>query len=257
MTGHRWERERAAVLMQRSRPGTSSRRRAEILVRDARRGQRAGAGMGDSVVTDDVSPAWWRRRAAKEGGSAAGTVALALVGTAAAVVAGPGVLAGYGGYRALERYAAPRVGRLWVWPHLAAAGALALVLRLTGVPLGISFQLDRRFPVSLIELGPWWGWAAWQVVWALAATAYWIWAWGWAGVPAGAVAAPAKNRDGSWKATPEHKKVQLGTVAPTQTARPVHTRPRRPGAMGRVLDAVEALGDGMLAGWRRVTRWRR
>ncbi|MBE7157895.1 MAG: hypothetical protein INR62_05600, partial [Rhodospirillales bacterium] len=63
---YRWERERGAHLENRSRPGTSRRRRAQVLARAAHRGQRTGLGVGESQVGDDLVPSWWRRAIAEQ-----------------------------------------------------------------------------------------------------------------------------------------------------------------------------------------------
>lgn len=210
MSTHRWERERAAHLLAGSRPGTDRRRRAELLARAARRGAREGTGVSQSTLVDEVTPSRWCRMTTDEDGSRPlGKKVRAGFGYAVVgAVAGAGLAAGRGLYEVLARVS-PRIGRLWAWPWVAAAGALAVALALAGVPFGFGLRMDRRFPLSLLHYGPWPAWLLWQVAIALASVGYLVWAWGWAAVPRGAVAPPEKNKDGSFRATPDDKKIRL------------------------------------------------
>ncbi|MFT3661757.1 MAG: hypothetical protein QM809_10235 [Gordonia sp. (in: high G+C Gram-positive bacteria)] len=216
MTGpaYRWERERAAALLEGSRAGTGRRRRAEILARDARRAARADTGVAQSQLVDEITPWWWRRWTTNDDGErrTGRKVALGAGLVVGAVVAGPGVAAGRGVYRLLWQRA-PRVGRRGWRAWGTAAGALAAVLAACGVPLGVAVRLDRRFPLTLIDLGPWWAWLLWQAVFALVTVAWLLWAWAWGAVPADAVAPPEKNSDGSWRETPDAERVKLDPLA--------------------------------------------
>ncbi|GAA2375911.1 hypothetical protein [Gordonia cholesterolivorans] len=207
---HRWERERAAHLLAGSRAGTDRRRRAEQLARTARRGARSGAGVGQSALVDEVTPSRWRRMTTAEDGSRplGKKVRVGFGYAVVGAVAGAGIAAGRGMYAGLARIS-PRVGRLWAWPWGAVAGALGVTLWALDVPFGLGLRFDRRFPLSLFQWGPWWAWALWQTAIALVVTGYLVWAWGWAGVPKGAVAPKERNKDGSFRATPDSKKVRL------------------------------------------------
>lgn len=201
---YRWEAERAAWLRERARAGTSRARRADVLTRAAWRHKRDASGVSASVSQEIPKPAIWRWTHGP-GGEPRRRVLVAAAALVLVPLAGAGVVAGKGAYLALERWVAPRVGRLWWWPPLVAAGALWLVRSLlTDWPvLGVSLALTNRFPLDLVSVGGWAGWASLQAVVALVALAHQIHAWGWQGVPRGAVATPAKNKDGSWRVAPE------------------------------------------------------
>ena len=207
---HRWERERAAHLLAGSRAGTDRRRRAEILARTARRGARSGTGVGQSALVDEVTPSRWRRMTTAEDGSRplGKRVRVGFGYAVVGAVSGAGLAVGKGLYEGLARLS-PRVGRLWAWPWAALAGALAATLWALDVPYGLSVHLDRRFPLSLFQWGPWWAWALWQTAIALSVVAFLVWAWGWAAVPKRAVAPKERNKDGSFRQTPDKKKVKL------------------------------------------------
>lgn len=214
MSAHRWERERAAWAQDHSRAGTSGRRRAELLAREARRGQLAGAGVGAAPLQDDVTPPLWRRLLTGEDVGLGKKVGLGVVGVLGTVIGGVGIAAGQGVYRVLLRIS-PRIGRLWWWPW-AVLAALLLALRwmLTDWPaLGFWLGIGRYFPGSFIGFGGWAGWLDFQLIVAAATTAYLIRAWGWPGVPRGAVAPPERNKDGSFYVTPDKDKARLDPLA--------------------------------------------
>ena len=215
-TTYLWERERSAYLLAHSRPGTSRRRRAEVLARKARRGQRAGTGVAGSALHDEVTPALWRRLVSKDDDteSLARGLFVGLGACAGLVLVGPAVLIGWCAYKALERLAAPRIGRLPVWPGVAITVALLLVLVPLGVlPVGAQVHLLPHLPIVQVVYSKL-DWLTWQIVLAPAVTSYLVWAWGWAGVPKGAVKPAEKNADGSFRVTPDEEKVNLATIEP-------------------------------------------
>ncbi|WP_341257820.1 hypothetical protein [Gordonia malaquae] len=204
----RWERERSAWVLQHSRAGTSARRRAELLARADRRGQRDQHGLTAAVAQDEVTAPLWRRVALGEGRSPIKAVTYAGAVVVGGIVGGVGAAAGYGIYRGLWQIS-PRVGRLWAWPWAVAAGIGAVATWVLDLPLGVSIRFSRHFPVDLISIGPWWGWIIWQLVIALAVTGYLIRVWGWAGVPANAAIRDPRRKDGSFRETPDSQKVSL------------------------------------------------
>ncbi len=204
----RWERERSAWCLAHSRAGTSARRRAELLARADRRGQRDTHGLTAAVAQDEVTSPLWRRVALGEGRSPIKAITYAGVVVLGGIVGGVGAGIGYGVYQALWRYS-PRIGRLWAWPWAAAAGVLAVAAWTLDLPLGVGLQFTRHFPTDLVRIGPWGAWAAWQLVIALATVAWLVRAWGWAGVPRNAVTPNPRRKDGSFKSTPDSRKVAL------------------------------------------------
>lgn len=220
MTEYRWERERSAYLLAHSKPGGTLRRRSEILGRDVRRGTRAGAGVESAAVQDEVTPDLWRRLTRDPAtGERGRRVRYGVAAVVVAVAVGPGIALGVGCYKALVRVS-PRIGRLWWWPWALAAGIALISLLLTGVPFGIGPHLDRRFPLSLIQVGPWWAWLAWQTTVAIGVTAFEIWAWGWRGVPKGAVPKSDRNADGSFREIGDDEKFRLDTGGDTDYVPP-------------------------------------
>lgn len=211
MTDYRWERERSAYLLAHSKPGGTLRRRSEILGRDVRRGTRAGAGMESVAVQDEVTPDLWRRLTRDPAtGERGRRVRYGLAAAVAAVVVGPGIALGLAGYRGLL-WASPRIGRLWWWPW-ALAAAVALVARwvLTDWPLlVVSLGVGRYFPADFISIGPLLAYLTWQLTVALVVVAVEIVVWGWMGVSKGAVPKSERNKDGSFRATPDKEKYQL------------------------------------------------
>lgn len=224
-----WERERAAYLLDRSRAGTSARRRAEVLARDARRLQRSSVGVGQTLAQDEITPAWHRRVTADAGPWTKGAV---YIGLGVAAVAG-GVGAAVGAklvYPELTRRAGPRMGRKMIWVGAGAAGvaAAAWIARaaLTDWPwLGIAFGVGRYFPGDWVTVGGVLGWLVFQLIVMLATVALMIWNWGWVGVPANAVKAPEKNADGSYYAPPESKLARLDPLAGVEVTRQERAAP--------------------------------
>lgn len=213
---YRWERERGRYLKESGgKAGNSRRRRSQQLLAKAHRAHRAGLGVGRAEIADDPIPPFYRRWTSDTDvdESMRRWVLIGLCGSVAAVLVGPGVAAGYGLYRRLEARS-PKIGRLWVWPWLAAA-VVALVILWAGglLTFGAGLHTIPYLPLvwpgmGLVEFVI--SWVCWQAVIALAATAYYIRAWGWAAVPAGAVVPPKQNPDGTWRETPEAEKVDIG-----------------------------------------------
>lgn len=204
----RWERERSAWVTAHSRPGTSARRRAELLARADRRGQRDEHGLTAAVAQDEVTATLLRRVMLGEGRSPIKAVTYMGACIIGGIVGGVGAVVGYGGYRALWQVS-PKIGRLWAWPWAVAAGTGAVAAWTLDLPLGVSLRFTRHFPTDLVQIGPWGAWATWQVVIALATVAVMIRAWGWAGVPRNAAIRDPRRKDGSFKATPDSRKVAL------------------------------------------------
>lgn len=234
----RWEKERAAWLMGRSRPGSSARRRAELLGRRARRLSRGGSGVAQTSLHEDVTPSLFRRSLSTNDG--AGEQLLRMIGVPilfglALLVVGPAIAIGAGLYH-LRWREAPKVGRLQDWPWIVA-GALSLVM-------GIAAQV-------YIDVGP----GAWLVLWPLALHVYlpillptWVWAqltlglfvagWyvhsnGWAAVPKSAAPKAEKDKNGEFIKTAEKDKIRLGSldgegkVESEATAEHAAPRPKR------------------------------
>ena len=218
----RWERQRAAWLVGHSSAhgglvAATMRRRAEILERSARRSERSGAGITATAVQDEVSPGLWHRLSHDGDGSRHHRPRWALVVLTTAVFVGPGLLVGRAAYRVLWRRS-PSIGRLWAWPWAVTAVVGAVVLAVLGVGFRPALHFDRRWPLTMIQVGPWWALLCWQLVVAGLTVAALITLWGWRGVPSKAVGAPIKNRDGSFREVREGDKLDLdpwkGQTAP-------------------------------------------
>lgn len=212
---YRWERERGDHLVSAPKGGTSRRRRGELLKRRAHRAQRAGTGVSEQTVVNDVTPRFFVRWTADAdpGEGLIRMIAMGVAGVVYALALGVGTAIGYGIYRVLDA-ASPRIGRLWAWPWAAAAGVLALVLWLVGwLTVGVPVELVPHWPILEPEMteGQFQAsWRSWQVVAVPAAVAFYIHSWGWAAVPAKAVTPSKQNADGSWKETAEKHKVDIG-----------------------------------------------
>ncbi|MFC8314073.1 hypothetical protein ACFUEJ_10685 [Gordonia sp. NPDC057258] len=209
----RWERHRAAWLIGHSSAhggaiSATMRRRAEILERSARRSERAGSGITATAVQDEVSPALWHRLTRDTDGSRHHRPRWVLAATAVAIFAGLGLLVGHGIYRLMWR-TSPSIGRLWAWPWAAVGMALALALALCGIGFRPIPHFDRHWPLTALTAGPWWALAGWQLVIAALTVASLIPLWGWRGVPARAVGAPIRNRDGTFREVSEADKLAL------------------------------------------------
>ena len=218
----RWERQRAAWLTGHSSGhggalSATMRRRAEILERSARRSERAGAGITATAVQDEISPGLWHRLTHDGDGSRHHRPRWAVAAVVVAAFVGPGLIVGHVVYRILWRRS-PSIGRLWAWPWAAVAALLALALAVSGVGFRPALHLDRYFPLTALRADPWWALVGWQSVVATATVAALIALWGWRGVPAKAVGAPIKNRDGSFREVREDEKASLdpwkGQAAP-------------------------------------------
>lgn len=212
MSDYRWERERAAWLLAHSKPGGSLRRRAEILARAARRGSRAGAGLATPAAQDEITPSTWLRLTRDSSGERHHRVRYGLLAGLLALLIGPGWLLGCAAYRFALLPLSSRIGRLWWWPWAVAAG-IALVARwlLTDWPLlVVSLGAGRYFPADFISIGAFpLAYVTWQLTVALVVVAVEIVVWGWMGVSKGAVPKSERNKDGSFRATPDKEKYQL------------------------------------------------
>lgn len=222
----RWEKERASWLMARSRPGSSARRRAELLGRRARRLGRGGSGVAETSLHEDVTPPLFRRMLKTGDGAGEQLARLAFVPllyAVAGLLVGPAVAIAAGLYRVVWQRA-PRIGRLRVWPWLASGSVVglvgAVVWHLSGAGPGMWWvmwppALHVYPPVAV----PTWLWG--QVTIALLLTGWTVRAQGWAAVPRGAVPKPEKDKNGEFIKTAEKDKVRLDPLA-GETAAPRH-----------------------------------
>ncbi|GAA3042968.1 hypothetical protein GCM10010528_23230 [Gordonia defluvii] len=203
----RYEKERAAWLRAGNGPLIASRmRRLDLLDRAVSRRDRGQAGLTGAAAVQSISkPSSWTATH-KPGGEWRGWVKWAAVPVAAILLPSvPGIYLGRYGYRALERFAGPKLGRrmLWIGAGFAALAAIALVARLvlTDWPwFGIGGTTQGYWPWEWITVGGLVGWIQWTLVVALGTAAYQVWAWGWAGAPTPGPAAPKKRADGTWTA---------------------------------------------------------
>lgn len=213
----RWEKERAAWLLARSKPGTVRRRRAELLSRQARHLGRGHTSAGESALHDDATERLFVRLMKTDEGSVDKLARLVLVpaGYAAMwLLVGAAVAVAAAIYRALWA-AAPKIGRLWAWPWAVA-----------GVVLGISVWcfLDHTIPVNA-SVWPrymvlyvdgaqlWTSWMWIQLTLGLLFTSLYVRAAGWAAVPKHAALKPKTDRDGEFVKTPDRQKVRLDPLA--------------------------------------------
>lgn len=214
MAATRWERERSAWLMERSRPGTMRRRRAEMLGLQARKATRGSAGIDQMSMREDITPPLWRRLLVTEDGVGERLTRLigvpVLYGTVGLVV-GPAMLVAAGIYKVLWSHA-PKIGRLWAWPWLVA-GVLLWVIQ------GLSFSFWG--PMAMVTVVPWplgldmnvaevfASWLLWQTSLGLVFTGAHILRSGWMAVKPGAVPKPDKDKNGQFRVTPDYEKVKL------------------------------------------------
>lgn len=210
----RWEKERAAFLLGRTKPGTSGRRRAEAIGRRAKRLGRTSAGLAEGSAREDITPSLFRRmlktdQGAKEQGARIFMVPI-LFGIVGLII-GPAIAVAAGLYGLLW-YRAPTLGRLWSWPWLAAGGLVLTVwvvlVAMPGsnvwsegmtihvyLPWGIGMWLGGQLGLGLLFTGI-------QIRWC-----------GWAVVHAGAAPKPTQDSDGNFLATPDDEKVDLDSLA--------------------------------------------
>lgn len=219
MAVSRWEKERAQFLLRQTRPGTSGRRRAEIIGRRAKHIGRAGAGLAEAATREDVTPSLLRRmlktdQGAKEQG--ARLVIVPMLFGAVGLIIGPAIAFAAALYGLLW-YRSPRIGRLWAWPWLTAGGVLltawVIVFAMPGsnvwtegmtlhvyLPWGVSMWLGSQIALGLMFTGV-------QIRWC-----------GWAVVHAGAAPKPVTDSDGNFLETPEDQKVALDALAGIEKA---------------------------------------
>ena len=181
-----WASERAAWLLAHSRPGTSRRRRAELLGQRARRDHRAATGVADSGMHEDVTPTLFRRMTTTDDGAGeklARAVGVPLLFAGVLALTGPGIL----GTRILYTRAvtqSPERGPLspMRW-YLAGAGLAVLGALLCWwiQPVVVTYHLwlgplvIHWLPVLLVGL-----WLQGSI--ALLGTGVWFTENGWAGV---------------------------------------------------------------------------
>lgn len=209
-----WEKQRSAWLMARTRPDTSGRRRAEMLSRRARRLSRGGSGVAETSLQEDVTPALFRRMLTSNDGAGEQLARLVFVPALfvlLGVLLGPAMAIATGLYY-LSWWKAPKIGRLWVWPWLAA-GTLSIVVGgfirsiIDPAPAAWLVAWPPTLHVYLPVLVPTWLWVQFSL--GLLLTGWFIRAHGWAAVPKGSAPKPEKDKDGEWIQTPEDAKVRL------------------------------------------------
>lgn len=214
----RWEKERAAWVLGRSRAGTSARRRAEMLGRRARRLGRSGTGVAETSLREEITPPLFRRLLSTDQGTGEQIarffgllLGLAVIG----LTVGPALALAAAIYGVLWQNA-PRIGRLWYWPWLVAGGASALVgvavIALAGKGTGVwlasgSMSVHVYIPMAI----PFWVWT--QLTLALLFAGGHIWRTGWLAVPVGAKPKPIKDKNGDFIKTPDSKKVKLDPLS--------------------------------------------
>ena len=96
---------------------------------------------------------------------------------------------------------------------MITAVPLLVLIPLGVLPVGVGVRVLPHLPLVQVVYSKA-DWLLWQVVLAPAVTAYLIWAWGWAGVPRGAVKPSERNKDGSFRVTPDEEKVSLTVSQP-------------------------------------------
>lgn len=214
----RWEKERSAWIMGRSRPGTSARRRAELLGRRARRLSRGGTSVAETSLHEDVTPSLLRRMLASNDGAGEQLARLVFVPVLFALfwlIAGPAVAIGAGLYY-LRWQRAPKIGRLLDWPWFLAGAAVgvtgAVLWYLSGVGPGLWFvPWPMAVHVYLPIFVPTYLWA--QVTAGLFITGWLVHSNGWAAVPKGAAPKPEKDANGEWLKVAEKDKVRLSALS--------------------------------------------
>ncbi|GAB3563305.1 hypothetical protein [Spelaeicoccus albus] len=233
MSASRWEKERAALVLSRSRPGTSGRRRAEVIGRRARRLGRSGTGVAATSLREDITPPLIRRMLSTDEGTKEQLSRVILVPVAFLIVGlaiGPAMLfaaAAYGLMWAL----APRIGRLWAWPWFVAGvlSAVAGVWAQVVIAAGPGAWVEPWPPslhIYLPVFAPTWLWG--QVTLGLFFTALHIRRCGWQAVKQGAAPKPEKDKNGEFLTTPEHKKVKLDPLAGVTSSSASKPEPEQP-----------------------------
>lgn len=218
MSAYRWEKERSVWLLARSKPGSSRRRRAELLQRQAGRAARkARTGVADSARHEDITPPLFRRLLATDEGSGEKLTRLLLVPVAFGIVGlliGPALLIAMGVYAVLWQQS-PKIGRLWDWPWLLAGLAVgiggAVIWHSSGVGPGIWFVpwplALHVYPPVLVPT-----WLGFQLALGLLLTGVRIRESGWAAVKPRAgrgKSGPQKNADGSFKRIADEDVIDL------------------------------------------------
>lgn len=229
MSARRWEKERAAWLLARSRPGTSLRRRAELMRRVSRRDQRSQSGVAETGLHEDVTEPLFRRMLATDEGSTEKMARLVMVPAIFIVIGlviGPAMLVAKAIYAVLWHFS-PGIGRLWNWPWFAG-GVVSMVVggwivsAVVTEPVMWAESWPPELHVYLPVFGPLWFWA--QTTLGLLLTGLHIWRSGWQAVKpksSRSKVAVKKNKDGSFKRIEDKDLVDLVPYAtPSATKEP-------------------------------------
>ncbi|MGO1971608.1 MAG: hypothetical protein ACTH2Q_01490 [Propionibacteriaceae bacterium] len=213
----RWERERAAWLLNRSKQTSVRRRRSKLLSRQANRLTRGGSGVGESDFHSDVPDRLFTRLMTSDDGAAdrvARMIIVPAVYGAVWLAVGGAIAVAAAIYRALWSLA-PRIGRLWDWPWYVAAAAAGVgggLLLDHGSPVEVSVW--PRYLVLHVDWGQFWGTWLWvQFSLGLLLAGIYIHESGWAAVPRRAVRKPETDKHGRYIETPDKKKIRLDPLA--------------------------------------------
>lgn len=215
MTTSRWEKERAGYLVGHTRPGSSGRRRAELIGRRARRMGRGGTGVAETTLREDVTEPLFMRMLKTDEGSKEQLSRLVMVPALFVIVGlliGPAMLIAAVAY-GLMWYWSPRIGRLWDWPWYLAAAVVAF---------GGALLVDLSWPFELES----WPIGVRIYVWSFLQASIWVqltlgliltgeqirWS-GWKAVKPGSAPKREKDKHGQFIKTPDHKKVRLDPLA--------------------------------------------
>lgn len=175
MSAPRWERARAAWVLQRAGRSAATRRRGELLLRRALTRERARVGAAENTVTTVVTPNMFVRAWHREDGLQAqlGWVGAYVLATVVAVVlAGPGLLVGAGIY-----------GLLWLVAPVTSVKPVRtpfLLVAVVGAFVAVMWFLVGDFPTPGARIA--------HTMWLLqipiaGVTAAWLTrAWGWEAV---------------------------------------------------------------------------
>lgn len=246
--GYSWELERSAWI--KGRPwldNAGAARRAEILARRARRGQRSAAGLGEGQLHEaDLPGLWarWTRRTEDVQGAALAVTAASLLVALRAVALGLAWLIGAAVYGALASVGGRHRPRL-APPILAAAVvvAAAILVRWLGLDLPIIHLLAAQLEVvsggllAPAALSRWYAagilsWLEAQIALGLLSAAWSTYAWGWTApaVRRGQREARASERRSAPSTPPSAKAVAsdptklISQLAATHTAETEETK---------------------------------
>ena len=219
MAASRWEKERAQFLLLQTRPGTSGRRRAEIIGRRAKHIGRAGAGLAEGSAREDVTPTLFGRMLKTDQGAKEQVARILLVPILFLIVGlfiGPAIAVAAALYGLLW-HRSPRIGRLWAWPWLAAGGVLLTVWVILFAMPGSNVWTEG---MTLHVYLPWavGMWLSSQIALGLLLTGLQIRWCGWKVVHAGAAPKPVTDSEGNFLETPDDQKVALDALAGIEKA---------------------------------------